>query len=231
MALNDFRVSTVDGSFGCHVAVPVGRPRGAIVVIQEIFGVNAGIRGIADHYASLGYLAVAPDLFWRIRPGVDLTDQSEEEWKEAFALFNAFDVARGVEDIQATIKQTRSVIDGGKVGAVGYCLGGLLAYLTACHTDADASVGYYGVSIDKRLDDAGGLSKPLMLHIAGRDQFVPMDAQQKIRTELAGLSEVTIHDYVAQDHAFARIGGQHYDADAASAANGRTEAFFASHVG
>lgn len=224
-------IKVPDGAFRAYVARPAGAPKAAVVAIQEIFGVNAVMRGKADWLASEGFLAISPDLFWRQEPGVDITDQSEAEWKRAFALMQGFDSAKGVADIQATITHVRGMVGGGKVGAIGYCLGGFLAYLTACNTDADASVGYYGVSIDTRLQDAANLTTPLMLHIAGKDQFVKPDAQQRIKDGLKGKPSVVIHEYPEQDHAFTRPGGQHYDAAAAQIADGRTIAFLKEKLG
>jgi carboxymethylenebutenolidase len=217
------------GGFKAYVARPSGAPKGAVVVIQEIFGVNEGVRGKCHWLAGQGFLAVAPDLFWRIEPGIELTDKTEAEWTRAFQLFNAFDVAGGVEDINATIAWARGQ-GTAKVGAVGYCLGGLLAYLTACRTTADASVGYYGVGIDQRLAEAAQITKPLMLHIAGKDQFVKPEAQAAIAAGLAGNGHVTLHTYAEQDHAFTREGGAHFDKAAAILADGRTVAFFQDHL-
>jgi carboxymethylenebutenolidase len=214
-----------DGAFRAYVARPAAEPKGAVVVIQEIFGVNAVMRGKADWLAREGFLAIAPDLFWRLEPGVDITDQSEAEWNKAFGLMQRFDGAKGIEDIQAAITRAREMAGGAKVGAIGYCLGGFLAYLTACRTDADASVGYYGVSIDQRLDEAANLTTPLMLHIAGKDQFVKPDAQQRIIDALKDKPNVALHLYPQQDHAFTREGGAHYDAPAAGLADSRTVAF------
>lgn len=218
------------GSFKAYVAEPAGTPKAAVVVIQEIFGINAGVRGKADWLASEGYLAIAPDLFWRMEPGVELTDKTEAEWAKAFDYMNRFDGAKGLEDIARTIDHVRAKEGVTKVGAVGYCLGGLLAYLTACHTSADASVGYYGVSIETKLDDAKTLKKPLMLHIAGKDQFVPKAAQDAINAALKDNPLATVHTYAEQDHAFTRVGGKHYDAHAAELADARTVAFFKQHL-
>lgn len=217
-----------DGVFRAYVARPAGRAKAAVVVIQEIFGVNAVMRGKADWLAGEGFLAVSPDLFWRIEPGIDITDQSEAEWKRAFELFGLFKTDTGIVDIQATIDWARAQTGGGKAGAIGYCLGGLMAYLTACRTDADASVGYYGVGIDQKLDEAKGISKPLMLHIAGKDQFVKPDAQKAILEGLKGKAEM--HVYPEQDHAFTRPGGAHFDAAAAKVADERTIAFLKAHL-
>lgn len=219
-------VQVADGSFKAYVAQPSGAPKGGVVVIQEIFGVNEGIRGKADWLASQGYLAIAPDLFWRLEPGVELTDKTEAEWARAFDLMKRFDGAKGVGDIQATLTLARQAFGLKKVGAMGYCLGGLLAYLTGCNTDSDASVGYYGVSIEQQLAQAANAKHPVMLHIAGKDQFVPPAAQDAIKAGLSGNPLFEIHVYPEQDHAFTRVGGAHYDAEAAKVADARTIAFF-----
>jgi carboxymethylenebutenolidase len=220
-------VSTPDGDFTAYVARPPAEKAPAVVVIQEIFGVNAVMRGIADAFAKAGYIAICPDLFWRIEPGVDITDQSEAEWKCAFELYNAFDVDAGVRDIAGTISHVREdPACSGKVGAVGFCLGGLLAYLTATRADADAAVAYYGVGIDRYTAEADRLSAPLLLHIAEEDQFVPKEAQALILAALKNHPQVEAYQYPGQDHAFARVGGEHYNAEAAALAWDRTLAVF-----
>jgi len=225
-------ITTADGTFGAYVVRPSRSPAPAVVVIQEIFGVNQVMRDITDGLAAHGYLAICPDLFWRIEPGIDITDKTEAEWKRAFELFNACDVDLAVKDIAATIATVRKDPGcNGKVGAVGFCLGGLLAFLTATRTDADASVSYYGVGIEGRVAEAEKLVKPLMLHIAEQDQFVPKAAQAVILQALKDHPMVEIHTYPGRDHAFARPGGEHYDAADAKLAGGRTLQFFAKHLG
>ncbi|AWZ02616.1 carboxymethylenebutenolidase [Rhodobiaceae bacterium] len=232
MSSETITINGPDGSFSGYLAKPAGDgPFPAIVVIQEIFGVNAVMRGICDDLAKQGYLALSPDLFWRIEPGIDITDQSEEEWAKAFELFNAFDVDKGMLDVQATIDTARKLPGAnGKVGAVGYCLGGQLAYLTAARTDADAAVGFYGVNLQNRTDEANNITKPLMLHIAGKDEFVPADAQAAIHAGLDTHTQVTLHDYPERDHAFARVGGAHFDKGDTDLANGRTLDFFKANL-
>jgi len=231
MAGEKVTIKGPDGTFSGYLASPASGSGPAVVVIQEIFGVNKVMRDICDWLAGEGYFALSPDLFWRIQPDVELTDKTEAEWQQAFDLMNKFDPQSGVKDIQATIDHLRGLPGStGKVGAVGYCLGGLMAYLTACHTDADASVGYYGVNINTMLDAAAGIKKPLMLHVAGKDQFVPPEAQKAMHEGLDSNPLVTLHDYPEQDHAFAREGGEHYDAAAASSANSRTLAFFGENL-
>ena len=224
-------IKTDDGQFAAYVARPSNPKAPAIVVIQEIFGVNAVMRGVCDELAAAGFLAVCPDLFWRIEPGIDITDQSEAEWKKAFELYNAFDVEAGVKDIAAAIDHVRALPEvNGKVGAVGFCLGGLLAYLTATRTDADASVAYYGVGIEKHLVESEKQAHPLLMHIAEEDQFVPKEAQALILAQLKNHPQVEIFTYPGRDHAFARQGGEHYDAADAKLASGRTLAFFQQHL-
>lgn len=224
-------IQTEDGQFSAYVARPSKAKAPAIVVIQEIFGVNGVMRQVCDELAAAGFLAVCPDLFWRIEPGIDITDQSEAEWKKAFELYNAFDVDAGVKDIAATIDHVRGLAEvNGKVGAVGYCLGGLLAFLTATRTDSDASVSYYGVGIEKHLVEADKLAHPLLMHIAEEDGFVPKEAQALILSQLKNHPQVAIHTYPGRDHAFARPGGEHYDEADAKLANGRSLEFFTQHL-
>lgn len=224
-------ITTPDGAFSAYVARPQAQNAPAVVVIQEIFGVNKVMRDICDGLAAQGFVAICPDLFWRIEPGIDITDQSEAEWKRAFELFNAFDVDAGVSDIAATIAAARALPGvSGKVGAVGYCLGGLLAFLTATRTDADACVSYYGVGLEKHVGEADKLARPLLMHIAEEDQFVPPEAQQVILAALKDHPQIEIHTYAGRDHAFAREGGEHYDAADAAKANGRSLTFFKTHL-
>src|SRR5258707_3085454 len=206
-------IRTPDGEFAAYLAKPGAEKAPAIVVIQEIFGVNAVMRGITDELAAQGFLAVCPDLFWRIEPGIDITDHTPAEWKRAFELFNAFDVETGVGDIAATIAHIRGDAGcNGKVGAVGYCLGGQLAFLTATRTDADASVSYYGVGLENRVAEAEKLTHPPLMHIAEEDQVVPEPAQAVILAALKDHPQIEIHTYPGCDHAFAREGGEHFDA-------------------
>lgn len=220
------------GSFSAYVAKPASGSGPAVVAIQEIFGVNAGMRQICDDLAANGYIAICPDLFWRQEPGVDITDKTQAEWDKAFELYQAFDVDKGVEDIQATINFVRKMEgSSGEVGSVGYCLGGLLAYLTATRTDADANVSFYGVGIDTKLEEASKISKPLLCHIAEEDGFVDKDAQARIHKGLDEHPMVTLHDYAGVDHAFARPDGVNWNGPAANLANERTSAFFAANLG
>lgn len=220
-----------DASFGAYIAQPQGTPRGAIIVIQEIFGVNPGIRQKCDKLAAEGYLAVAPDLFWRMESGIELDPDVEAELARAFDLFGKFDQDAGIRDIEATIHHIRRTLGVAKVGCVGYCLGGRLAFMTAARTDIDASVGYYGVGIDGLLGEKHAIAKPLMLHIPTEDGFVSRETQAAMHTGLDDHPRVTLHDYEGLDHGFATETGLRRQEEAAQLADSRTAAFFAEHLG
>lgn len=216
--------------FNAYVARPAGEPTAAILVIQEIFGVNAGIRRKCDKWAEAGYLAVAPDLFWRMERGLELDPDIEPEFQRALDLFGKYNPDEGVKDIEATIHWIRNETDVSKVGAVGYCLGGKLAYMTAARTDVDCTVGYYGVTIDQMLNEKHAIAHPLMLHIPTDDHFVDKDAQKAMHEGLDDHPKVTLHDYEGLDHGFATEHGERRDEDGAQLADSRTEAFFAKHL-
>ncbi|WP_394653394.1 dienelactone hydrolase family protein [uncultured Sphingomonas sp.] len=231
--MTDTTIPTLDedGRFSAYVARPAGTPRAAIVVIQEIFGVNPGIRRKCDRLAEDGYLAVAPDLFWRLEPGIQLDPDVPEEMQRALGLMGKFDQDAGIRDIEATIRWSRSEVEGGKVGCVGYCLGGRLAYMTAARTDVDASVGYYAVGIPDLLREAQAIAHPLLLHIAGDDGFVDTETQAKMHEGLDDHPKVTLLDYPGEDHGFATEMGDRRSPEAADRADAATKAFFAEHLG
>jgi carboxymethylenebutenolidase len=225
-------ISTLDGAgrFDCYLARPAGTPRAAVVVIQEIFGVNTGIRRKCERLAADGYLALAPDLFWRIEANVELDPDIPEQFQKALGLMGQFDQDQGVGDIEATIKYARSSEGCAKVGAVGYCLGGRLAYMTAARTDADACVGFYAVGIDNLLREKHAIARPLMLHIAGGDHFVGPEIQQAMHEGLDDQPKVTLCDYPGLDHGFATEIGARRNEEGARLADKRTAEFFAEHL-
>ena len=225
-------VQALDGSgaFNVYRSTPAGTPKGAIVVIQEIFGINDGIRARVDRWADEGYQAYALDLFWRDTPGLELDPDVPEQFEQAIGHMMKFDRDKGVADIEAVIRTARSE-SGGKVGVVGYCLGGLMTYLSATRTDSDASAAYYGGGIDGFLNESHGIARPLMLHFADLDHFITLETVSKIRDALGSNQRVGIHSYAGVDHGFATEFGKRRQEEAAQLADGRTRDFFANHIG
>jgi carboxymethylenebutenolidase len=230
----DITITAHDGGeFGAFIAYPDGDlPAPAVVVIQEIFGVNDTMRKICDHLSQAGYIAICPDLFWRQEKGVRLDSSKDADWPKAMELFQGFDTGSGIEDLKSAMAHVRADKEcTGKAAALGYCLGGKLAYLMAARSDADCCVSYYGVGIEALLDEAVNIRNPLLMHVAEKDKFVPLEAQERILGALNKKKNVHIHVYPGVDHAFARVGGQHYDKEAAQQANYRTADFLASCIG
>jgi carboxymethylenebutenolidase len=219
------------GSFRAYLAVPrTGRGPG-IVLCQEIFGVNAYVREVADLYAEEGYTVVAPDLFWRMEPGVEL-GYTPEDWQRAFGFFQGFDIDRGMADIGATVKHMRTLPQVvGKVGALGFCLGGKLAFLAAARAGVDVAVGYYGVGLDAHLGEVANIRCPLVMHCAEQDKYAPMEVVEKLKAAFAGRDDVAIHVYPGVDHAFARTGGEHWHKPSALMAHHRSIAAFRKAMG
>ena len=221
----EIEIAAADGSgrFDAYLAMPKTSPAGAVVMIQEIFGVNDAMRQLSDWVADMGFIAVSPDLFWRQEPGVKLDpDAGQAQWDRAFALMNGMDQDKAVEDLRAAVTAARKMEGAnGKVATMGFCLGGRLAYMMATRSDADANISYYGVGIEGLLGEAGNIKAPLILHIAEKDKFVPPEAQKKILEGLRGHKQVEAHVYPWADHAFSRRGGHSYDARAATIADGR----------
>ncbi|MCB8882699.1 dienelactone hydrolase family protein [Acidisoma cellulosilytica] len=225
-------IETEDGAFSAYLAKPDHLPAPAVVVLHEIFGVNRDIRQTCDELAAAGFIAVAPDLFWRQEPGVDLNTLSDEEWQKGFALYTGYDRDIGVDDIVATLDAAAELDDGtGMVGVMGFCLGGLMTYLTAARHDVDAAVAYHGGDTERYLDEADAIGAPLLMHLAEEDEYINKDAQASIVDALSTVPDTTVYSYAGQNHAFARHNGAHYNAEAAALANGRTIAFLAEHLG
>ncbi len=225
-------VPTTDGgAYRGYLALPASGKGPGIVLCQEIFGINEYIREVADFYAEEGYVVLAPDLFWRIEPGIEL-NYTEDDWKQAFDLFQKFDTDKGMEDISASVHTLRirdEVI--GKVGALGFCLGGRLAYLAAARSGVDCAVGYYGVTIDEYLDEAQNIKVPMVLHFAANDQFAPMEKVELIQAALKGRDKVEIYAYPSVDHAFSRPASEHYHKPSALMAHQRSIGFFRRIIG
>ena len=215
-----------DGAFNAYIARPKILPAATVVLLQELFGVNADIRKTCDELAEQGFVAVAPDLFWRQEPGVDLNVTSEADWQHGLRLYQAYDRDAGVRDIKDTLNAVAKLREcTGKIAVQGYCLGALMTFLTAVRGQVNAAVAYHGADTEKYLDEADSLSAPLLMHLGEEDEFISKVAQAEIKAALAGKANATVYSYPGQRHAFARHNGTHYNAAAAALANGRTGEF------
>jgi carboxymethylenebutenolidase len=215
-----------DGAFYAYIARPEGLPAPAVVVLQELFGVNADIREKCDELAAQGFIAVAPDLFWRQEPGVDLSVTSETDWQHGLRLYQAYDRDAGARDVKDTADTVARMSEcTGKVAVLGYCLGALMTFLTAVRYRIDSAVAYHGSDTEKYLGEVGGLHAPLLMHLAEEDEFISKPAQTEIKAALARKPNATVYSYPGQCHAFTRNNGAHYNAAAAALANGRTSEF------
>jgi carboxymethylenebutenolidase len=216
-----------DGAFGAYIARPKTVPAPAVVVLQELFGVNADIRKTCDELAEQGFVAVAPDLFWRQEPGVDLDVTSDADWQHGLRLYGAYDRDAGAKDVKDTVDAVRKFPEcNGKVAVLGYCLGALMVFLTAVRCrGVDAAVAYHGGDTEKYLGEVDGLNAPLLMHLAEDDEFISKAAQAEIKAALASKPNATVCSYPGQNHAFSRHGGTHYNAEAAALAHERTYVF------
>jgi carboxymethylenebutenolidase len=217
------------GSFKGWLALPASGKGPGLVVGQEIFGVNENMRNVAEMYAEEGYVALVPDLFWRLQPGVDL-GYTDAEFQQALGYLGRFDIDLAVNDIAAAMAVLRAMpqVSGPAIGYVGFCMGGKLAYLTAARTDVACAVGYYGMGIEDCLDEAANIRGKLVLHFGGNDAYCDADARARI---ISALPESEIYVYPGVDHAFARVGGMHFDKSATMMAHGRTIAALKATIG
>jgi carboxymethylenebutenolidase len=224
------KINTPDGAFSAYVARPANLPAPAIVVLQEIFGVNSDMRESADELAAQGFIAICPDLFWRQTANVELSDKTD--WDKAFKLYEGYDQDQGVTDIVAALNAARSLPGAtGKVGLMGFCLGGLMTYLTSARDSVDAAVVYYGGSTEQHLSEVDNVKAPMIMHFGEEDEYISKDAQQAIKAAVDGKEGIEVFSYPGCAHAFARHRGEKYDGAAASLANGRTASFFKAQLG
>jgi carboxymethylenebutenolidase len=221
-----------DGTFNAYIARPKTLPAPAVVVLQELFGVNADIRKHCDELAEQGFLAVAPDLFWRQEPDVDLSVTSDADWAHGLRLYGAYDRDAGARDVKDTVNAVRNLKEcNGKVALLGYCLGALMVFLAAVHNSGvDAAVAYHGGDTEKYLGEVDGLRAPILMHLAEEDEFISKAAQAEIKATLARKPNAMVYSYAGQRHAFSRHNGTHYNAAAAHLANGRTSEFLAQQL-
>jgi len=215
-----------DGAFDAYIARPKTLPAPAVVVLHEVFGVNADIRKTCDELAEQGFIAVAPDLFWRQEPGVDLNVTSEADWQHGLGLYQSYNRDVGAKDVKDAANAVAKLPEcTGKVAVLGYCLGGLMTFLTAARYGVDAAVVYHGGDTEKYLGEVGGLNAPLLMHLAEEDEFISKPAQAEIKAALAKKPNATVYSYPGQNHAFSRHGGAHYNAEAAALSHARTNEF------
>ncbi|MFZ3243559.1 MAG: dienelactone hydrolase family protein [Candidatus Acidiferrales bacterium] len=220
-----------DGSFDGYISRPKTLPAPAVVVLHEVFGVNADIRKTCDELVEQGFLGVAPDLFWRQEPGVDLSVTSEPDWQHGLRLYQAYDRDAGARDVKDTTNVVAKLPEcTGKVAVLGYCLGGLMTFLTTVRYGADAAVVYHGGDTEKYLGEVDGLNAPMLMHLGEEDEFISKPAQAAIKTALAKKPNATVYSYPGQSHAFSRHGGAHYNAEAAALAHERTKEFLHQHL-
>jgi carboxymethylenebutenolidase len=227
----NIRVPLRDGVMDAYLAVPDGKPAGAVIAIMEIWGVNDTMRRHAAEFADAGFVCLVPDLFWRQEPGVELSDAVAADVKKAFDLYYDFDYDLGVRDMQDIERYLKGLQEcNGKVGAVGYCLGGKLCYLMCCRTDIECAVAYYGTYIEHNIREAPMLHRPFMLHMAMRDRWVQAEVNDLLERRLSPSPLVTIHKYPGADHAFARHGGKTYSKPEADRALALTVDFFRKYL-
>jgi carboxymethylenebutenolidase len=235
MHMREIKLKAADGAgeFSAFVWEPKNNASaGAVVVIQEIFGVNDALRETAASLAEMGFIAIAPDLFWRQEPHVNLTDKTEAEWKKAFALMNGFNQDKGVEDLKVTLDAARELPgSNGRAGTIGFCLGGRLAVMMAIRSDADVSISYYGVGLDGLVPEFDNIQAPLLMHIAEKDEFCSPEVVEAVLDGAEDNEFIDAFVYPDVQHAFARVNGVHYDARAATIANGHSAELLAEILG
>jgi carboxymethylenebutenolidase len=215
-----------------YMVEPEQLPAPGIILLQEIFGVNAFVRRVAQEFARDGYVAIAPDLFWRQEAGVQLDSDNDADRARALALAQTLDPSLALADAGLALNylRVRPRICSGKVGAIGFCLGGKLSYLMAARSDVDAAISYYGVAIGSALGEAPNIRAPLLLHIAGADHLCPPADQHRIVEALAPYSRVDVETYAGAGHGFARYGSPGFNPDATERAGRVTRAFLNRHL-
>jgi carboxymethylenebutenolidase len=228
MSGKDITITVKDGNFQGYLATPSGQAAGGVVVVQEVFGVNTWMRQITDFFASQGFIALCPDLFWRQKPGVQLDATIPEQFKQGIDYMMKFDFPKGIADIQGAIDTLRKTPGcKGKVGVTGFCMGGLMTYLSAANNDGNAHASYYGGGIDQQLGEAKKIKTPIIFHLAGNDGYIPPPAQKAIQDAAAQLKDAKVYVYDGTEHGFAReTDPKHYSAAASKLAHERTVELF-----
>lgn len=232
MTQSQLRIAAEDGgSFAGYLSTADGGRKPGLVICTEVFGVNSHMRSVADRFAASGFATLVPDLFWRIEPGMEIA-YDEAGLKRGLEILRAFDLDRGVADLGKAVALLRARPEcDGRVGVVGFCLGGAVAYLAAARLAVDAAVSYYGKGIEDRLDEASRINCPLLLHFAGADRFIPQEVVARIGDAIGDRPNVAIHVYPGVDHGFNSEDRRAYDRDAAGSAMERTLATLQAALG
>lgn len=229
------RIEAHDGdAFDVYCALPATVPAPGVVLLQEVFGINDNMRGLAGRLAEHGYVTLVPDMFWRLQRRFESKDESG--LSDGMALAQRMDMEDAVADMTSTLARLRGMQEcSGKVGAVGFCLGGTLAYrfATSVRVDGrgpDAVVSYYGSGIHGMLDHAAFVECPMMFHYGDADPYITADQVAAVETALAARPDVTVHHYDA-GHAFSNFDAPSlHQPEAADEAWGHTLAFLDDHL-
>lgn len=211
-----------DGSFDAYIASGNGASRPALLICPEVFGVNSHMRSLADRFAQQGYLAVVPDLYWRVEPGLELP-YDEAGLKRGSEILAQIDAELATQDLGLVMDAVRKLPDcNGKIGVLGFCIGGTIAYLAAARLGADAAVGYYAKGVENFLEEARGISCGLVLHYGGADRFIPPSVVAEVREATQGMANVEVYDYPGVDHGFNSEDRKAYNPEVAAIAMQRT---------
>lgn len=212
------------------LALPPAGSGPGLVLFQEIFGVNEHIRAVAEQWALDGFVVLAPDMFWRQAPRVEL-GYAGDDWQRAFALMQGYAADQAVADVGTAVAtlRARPEVAGGRVGAMGYCMGGRMAYLAAATAGVDAAVPYYGGGIHAQLERVAAITCPMQFHYAGHDDHIPPEAVEAVRTAFAGKA-AEVHVYPGSMHGFNCWARASYHAPSAALAHGRALQFLAEHL-
>ena len=218
------------GQFRGYLSLPPKGKGPGIVLIQEIFGVNSHIRGVADQYASDGYTVLAPDVFWRMQPMLDI-GYGPEDMQKGMGFLQKMDFAAAVKDLGATLSALRGLPEcAGKVASIGYCMGGLLSYLSAANAGVDAAVCYYAGGVHTKLDEAKKIKCPILFHFGGNDGHIPATAVEAVKQTFSGRDGVRIDVYPGAGHGFNCWDRAAYDQQSAALARGRSLSFLATTI-
>jgi carboxymethylenebutenolidase len=222
----DVMVDVHDDTMPAYLAEPQRSRAGGIVLIHEIFGLNKAMRTTADRFAEAGFLTICPNLTWRQGPAPELeagTDAAMEEGRRRMAELSDDQM---LDYVRAAVLHLREMeLCNGRVATVGYCMGGRIAFLMACHGDTQANVAYYGTRIDQHLDEAVNITRPFMMHLGENDPHIPQPIQKRLREKLCPVPGIVIHSYPGVGHGFARPGAGEAEAGAAELADRRTVDF------